>query len=83
MNFLSQALSESNGNPSTMRLLTLFVVIAVVGTWAEVSIQCKALQPLSYEQVLLVLGAMGAKVLQKGKELPETMKPTPNNSTTP
>jgi len=68
MRFFTLMFSESGGAPSSTRIITAFVVLAVVGTWALISLEKKALQPLSPEQVLLVLGAMGFKVLQRGRE---------------
>jgi len=60
-------LSEK-GNQSAMRGMTCGIVSIVVLTWAYVSIIKQELQPLDVEQVTLVLGALGAKAWQKGKE---------------
>ncbi len=68
MGFLKMLLSEDNGNPSTMRVVVALVVLIMVGTWAYVSISNKALAPMSVEEVGLMLGAMGIKAFQKGKE---------------
>lgn len=68
MRFLTQMLSGMSGEPSTMRVLTTIVVVAIMGAWLVVSIQKNELQPLSYEQVGVVLGALGLKAWQRGKE---------------
>lgn len=70
--------SESSGKPSTSRMLSAFVCLIVMGCWAYVSIKRVELQPLSAEQVAMVLGAMGLKVFQRAREhravptMPET-----------
>jgi hypothetical protein len=76
MNFLQSILSEEGtaNSGSTMRVCALLVVVVMVGTWATVSIQQKVLQPISVEQMGLVLGAMGIKAWQRGKENPEPTK---------
>lgn len=71
MNFLLQTVSGMDGSPSTMRVLTALITLAVVGAWAYVSIVKKELQPLSAEQVSIVLGALGLKAYQRGKETPQ------------
>lgn len=78
MNFLLQAVSGMDGSPSTMRIVTVFVTLAIIGSWAYVSIVKKELQPLSAEQVAMVLGALGLKAYQRGKEgTPPPTPPTP------
>lgn len=61
-------LREDNGNESNMRLLVSFVVVTLMGVWAYVSVMNKTLQPMQWEQVGTVLGALIAKGWQKGKE---------------
>lgn len=68
MNFLTRTLSESDGNPSTMRLATLLIVAASMAAWTFTSIKSGVLQPLSSEQVALVLGALAAKGWQRKNE---------------
>ena len=69
MNSLLKGLiAEGDGNPSTMRVATLFIVGVVMGVWAWTSIKAGAPQPLSTEQVGAVLGALGIKAWQRGKE---------------
>lgn len=76
MNFLIPLLSESGSaeTVSTMRVCSLLVVLATLGTWTVVSIQQKAIQPFSAEMVALVTGTLGIKAWQRGKE----NVPTPN-----
>ena len=65
---LTSLIAEGDGNPSTMRVATLFIVGVVMGVWAYTSIKAGAPQPLSTEQVGAVLGALGIKAWQRGKE---------------
>ena len=68
MNPILNLLSGPSGKPSTMRGVTWFVAIVVVGTWSWVSMSKLELQPISSEQLALVLGPIAAKAWQRGKE---------------
>jgi len=74
--FLTALVAEGDGSPSTMRVATLLIVVVVMGVWAYTSVQAGTLQPLSTEQVSAVLGALGIKAWQRGKE--ETTGPQDN-----
>ena len=76
MNFLFRALAESDGNPSSMRLATFVIVGSVMAGWLYVTIHIGALQPLSTEQVGLVLGTLGVKAWQRGKETTAVAQPS-------
>lgn len=67
MNF-SQLISDGDGAPSTMRVATLFVVLAVVGTWAVISIRTNTFAPMNSEMVALVVGTLTAKAVQSHAE---------------
>ena len=60
--------AEPSGQLSSMRLLTAFVVVAVVGTWSALSLLRGEFLTMSPDQVGLVLGALGLKGWQRGKE---------------
>jgi hypothetical protein len=68
MKFFSDMLSEGDGSPSTMRVLNLLIVAVVLGCWSAVSIHKWELQPLSVEEMGLILGALGMKAWQRGRE---------------
>jgi hypothetical protein len=68
MKFFADMLSEGDGSPSTMRVLNLFIVVLVLGCWAAVTIHKWELQPLSIEQMGLILGCLGIKAWQRGRE---------------
>lgn len=76
MKFLATMFSEHSGKPSMSRMLSAFVCVTVIGCWASVSVHRWELQALSPEQVMMVLGAMGLKVLQRGKENSKDQPPT-------
>lgn len=80
MNLLIHLLSEngSSDGVSTMRVCSLLVVLSVLGTWATVSIQQKSLQPFSPELAGLVIGTLGIKAWQRGREQSETPPQTPH-----
>lgn len=65
---IARFLQEDNGNESSMRLLVAFVVLAIMGTWAYVSIVAKSLQPLDWQTVGALVGPLFAKAWQKGRE---------------
>lgn len=69
MGTLLQFLSGPSGKTSSMRVMSCFVVVVVVGTWAWVSIRKEALQPMDPEQMGLVLGVLGFKVYQHKAEI--------------
>ena len=68
MNFFAKVLAESDGNPSTMRFATLLISSTILAGWLYVTVKTAVLQPLTTEQVALVLGALGIKAYQRGKE---------------
>lgn len=80
MNMLLAMLSEdgSGQSVSTMRVCALLVVGCVMGAWAVVSIKAGALQAISPEQLGLVLGVLGLKAWQRGKENEPTPAPKGN-----
>jgi len=69
MIFLERALSEKgDANPSTMRVATLLIVVAILTGRLATTLKSGQLQTLSTEQVTLVLGALCAKASQRGHE---------------
>ena len=68
MNFLAKALAESDGNPSTMRLATVLIAGAIIAGWLYVTVKTAIIQPLTPEHVAMVLGSLGIKAWQRGKE---------------
>jgi len=73
MKWIQNLVSDPSGDPSTMRVATLMIVAAVLAQWLYLTFHTGQAQPLDWQQVGLVVGALGAKAFQVGKE----------NSTTP
>lgn len=65
-----------DGSTSSIRVLTALCVGVVMLVWADISITKGEMQPFSYEQVAIVLGSLGIKAYQRGKEgkPPEPLK---------
>lgn len=69
MNFLLQAFQEPGGNPSSMRVMTFIVVAAIMTGWLSVTLHNYAMAPLDINGPGgIVLGALGVKAWQRGKE---------------
>ena len=69
LNFITRALSENgDANPSTMRVATLLIVVAILTGWLATTLKSGQMQALSSEQVALVLVALAAKGWQRGRE---------------
>lgn len=68
MNFLTSMLAGASGKPSTMRMSTLLIVVAVMGTWSFVSVTQVAIQNLPESIVVVLLGALGSKLVQRTVE---------------
>ena len=68
MSVFSQLISGASGKPSTMRVSTLFVVVAVMGTWSFVSVSQVSIQNLPESVVVVLLGALGSKLAQRTVE---------------
>lgn len=54
----------SSGEPSTMRVAMLLVVIAMLVNWVYLTIHTGVMQKMDWEQVSLILGMFGAKAVQ-------------------
>jgi hypothetical protein len=66
---LKEMLSESGGGLSTMRIVISVVIFVIVGTWAQHCIRTETLVGFDYEEVAMVIGLLGVKAYQKGKEV--------------
>lgn len=71
MNFLVPLLAGTSGKPSTMRMATLSIVVAVLGTWSYVSVVKQELQILPESVVVVVVAALGSKLAQRSVEQKE------------
>lgn len=67
-NAVRQMFSEDSGSLSSMRVLSGVVVVTVLGTWSIHCLQNNVLVGFDYQDIGLVLGALGAKAYQKKNE---------------
>jgi hypothetical protein len=71
MDFVSgikNMLSEDNGNTSSMRILSALVVVVFLGNWTYFNITNGTLVSFDWQDLSVILGALGVKAYQKGKE---------------
>jgi hypothetical protein len=70
MNELKQALSEGDGQVSSTRLVMVFVSVVSTLVWAAACVLPQHVQLITppWEVVGLIVGAMGAKAWQRGRE---------------
>lgn len=61
-------LADPNGQPSTMRLITLIMVVSIMGVWVYGSITAGGPIPLPEELLYLLLGQGGLKAAQRWAE---------------
>ena len=66
---IKKILSEDNGNPSTMRYLTMFIVVVVLFNWTYITIKTGNLAGFDWQEIGLIIGPLVAKAYQKGKEI--------------
>ncbi len=68
MDLLRQILSEDNGNPSTIRVVAIIVPLVIIGTWSWNCISTGTMIGFEGFDLLALIGAPAAKVMQKSKE---------------
>lgn len=66
--FIKDILSESNGNPSTMRMTTFLGSLIVLGTWSYSCVVTKQWIPMDTGTIGILATLVAGKVWQKGKE---------------
>lgn len=70
---IKSMLSDNNEIPSTMRVLVALIVIVFLFNWTYVTIATGLWVKLDVGSVLALIGALGAKAVQKKIELKETI----------
>jgi hypothetical protein len=68
MNFFARAFSSAGGTPSSMRVLTGFVVLCIMGSHLYLTIKTGVKQNLTLDEVAIVVSALGVKAWQRGRE---------------
>lgn len=69
IDILKQFISESDGKLSNTRALVSIVVLIQMCTWCYICITNNTLVSWDLPDIALIATAMGAKVIQKGKEI--------------
>ncbi len=62
-------IKDARGQGSSVRVVTLVMVLVVLFVWAVISLRQNAMQHIDIESIMMILGALGATVTQKGIEL--------------
>lgn len=83
MNKLIDMVSAADGSISLMRVCVFMVVAAFLFNWCYLTVKTGQAQPLDWDQVVLVLGALGAKALQRPFESKPTISTVAPETTTP
>ena len=71
MDFISgiqNMVSEDNGNTSSMRILVAVVILVFLGNWTYFNATNGTLVSFDWQDLSVILGALGVKAYQKGKE---------------
>lgn len=69
-------LEGPSGKTSHMRVMTTFIVVALVGTWTAVSLKKSELQKMDIEFSSTLLGVLGIKAYQRNAENKTPTTPT-------
>lgn len=65
---IKQAVSEDNGNMSSMRLLVSAIIITILFNWTYINIIEQDLNQFDWASVMALIGPLLAKGYQKGNE---------------
>ena len=68
MKFLAEMFSDVNGDPSTNRFISAFVVMLPLFMWAYTVYKSGVWVPIPEEVLLLVAGGLTSKVVQRSIE---------------
>lgn len=63
--FLYAMFSDCSGYPSTLRFLSVYVVVSIISVWGVICFMKGELVPIGYDNVALISVAMGIKTAQR------------------
>ena len=63
--FMRKMMSDDNGNPSSTRVMTAFVVVNVMLVWTLANLRSDKWVPMDLETIALLATLLGAKLVQK------------------
>jgi len=72
MLWIKTLLAGTSGDPSTMRVAVLLILVAVLFNWTYLTIHTGTAQPLDWQEVSLIVGTLGVKAAQLAFEKPAT-----------
>jgi hypothetical protein len=61
-------LKEQNGQISTMRVMTVLVIVTVLFNWTYHNMTQGVYIALNIPEVIAMIGTLGAKAIQRGQE---------------
>lgn len=62
-------LNDDDGNQSSMRIIVFLIIACVLFNWTFLTVKTGAWIKLDIESIMMVLGSMGFKAVQKNIEL--------------
>lgn len=65
---VGKSFSDDSGNPSSMRLMTCFVIMVVLGNWTYANITTGTMGSFGNQDLMLILGPLLNQSFQKGIE---------------
>lgn len=83
VNMLKELVASSDGSLSTMRVAVLLVTAAVLFNWCYLTVKTGTSQPLDWQQVSIIVGALAAKSVQRAFEPKASDTPPATPPTTP
>ena len=63
--FIRKMMSDDNGNPSSTRVMTAFVVINIMLVWTLANLRSDKWIPMDFETIAFLATLLGAKLVQK------------------
>ena len=66
--FIRKMMSDAHDNPSSVRMLTVYVVVNIMIVWTIANLRAEKWVPMDYETIIFLGTLLGAKVIQKKLE---------------
>ena len=65
---VKQVVSEDNGNGAFIRVITGIIILVVLGNWTWYNVTHGTLSGFDLNDLFVILGPLGIKAFQKGRE---------------
>ena len=66
--FIRKMLSDANDSPSSIRVLTVYVVVNIMVVWTIANLRSEKWVPMDFETIMFLGTLLGAKLIQKKLE---------------